>query len=738
MAQMFSIKSLIHRLGEPQTMRRRVVHPTGWAVAFALLGPMVASGQGTSSPQKQSDASQDDPALRFRMPTVTVTAQKEEEDKQKVPVSVTAVSKDVLESADIHVVSEAAIFAPNTYFTEFSARKLSNARFRGIGASPNNPAITTYIDGVPQFNANSSSIELLDIDQIEFVRGPQSALFGRNTLGGLVNITSARPSVGKWTGSLSLPFGNHGSWGLRGGASGPVVRDKMSLGFSFAQVSRDGFTVNDVTGHDIDDRSAFSAKAQWMWTPNRVWETRVIFTGERARDGDYSLNDVGALRANPFHAARDFEGRVDRDIVGTTILARRIGERIVLTSNTGFLRWKTQDLTDLDYTPLPLLTRDNTERDFQFTQEVRVASADRASIRLSNGAQLRWQTGVALFTQAYKQDAINSYAPLVAAPFALSQHSPLSELDDFGLGVFGQGTITFRDRLDVIGGARVDYEDKSANLQSFFDPQIAPATVVDTDKSFSNVSPQVAVAYRLRQDKSVYASVGRGYKAGGFNAASPAGRESYGEERTWHYEGGLKTLWARGRVSTNAAVFYIDWNDLQLNIPNPAVPTQFFISNVGSAASKGVEFEVSGRAAPGIDAFGSFGYTHARFSAGSVSGVSNVGGNKIPNTPDYTASAGLQYSRAVGRATALARADVVFYGAFQYNDVNSLGQDAYSLVNLRLGFSGRFWRGELLVRNAFDTRYIPIAFPYPGFAPSGFIGEMGLPRTLTVTAGVQF
>ena len=107
-----------------------------------------------------------------------------------MPISVTAVTRGTIEGAGVQQVSDAAIFAPNTYFTEFTARKLSNARFRGIGSSPNNPGITTYIDGVPQLNANSSSIELLDVDQIEFVRGPQSALFGRNTLGGLVNITS--------------------------------------------------------------------------------------------------------------------------------------------------------------------------------------------------------------------------------------------------------------------------------------------------------------------------------------------------------------------------------------------------------------------------------------------------------------------------------------------------------------------------------------------------------------------
>jgi iron complex outermembrane receptor protein len=727
MAQMFSTSMRTLDL----VARRSLI--AGAALAALLFAaPVRAQSSGSSQNQPQ-----DDP-LRFQLPTVNVTAQKETQDKQKVPVSVTAVPKETIEEADIHVVSEAAIFAPNTYFTEWSARKLSTARYRGISGSPNNPGVTTYIDGVPQLNGNSSEIEMLDVDQVEFVRGPQGALFGRNTLGGLVNITSTRPSLGKWTGSLSVPFGNYSAWSVRGGVSGPVVQDKMSVGFSVGQVSRDGFTVNDVTGHDIDNRNAFSAKAQWLWTPNRQWEARVIFTGERARDGDYALNDLGQLRANPFHAARDFEGHVDRDIVGTTVLVRRASERTVFTSTTGFLNWQTDDLTDLDYTPLPLLKRDNTEKDFQFTEELRLASTDAAAIRLGDFARLRWQGGLFLFTQAYQQNAVNSYAPFLVAPFPVSSTSPLSKLDDFGVGLFGQGTLTFNDRWDLIGGARVDHENKSANLQTFYTPAIAPGALVDTDKGFSNVSPQVAVAYRLQKDRSIYGTVGRGYRAGGFNAASPPGSEAYGEETTWHYEGGVKTLWANGRLSANAAVFFIDWNDLQLNVPNPVVPGQFYIANVGSATSKGVELEVSARPAGGFDVFAAFGYTNARFSEGSVSSGVNVGGNKIPNTPDYTISTGLQYSRAVAKVVAHARADVVVYGAFQYNDANTVAQDAYSLVNLRFGVSGRVWTAAVLMRNAFNTQYIPLAFPYGSLAPSGFLGEMGAPRTLMVTGGVRF
>jgi iron complex outermembrane receptor protein len=173
-------------------------------------------------------------------------------------------------------------------------------------------------------------------------------------------------------------------------------------------------------------------------------------------------------------------------------------------------------------------------------------------------------------------------------------------------------------------------------------------------------------------------------------------------------------------------------------VPDPAVPAQFFIANVGRATSKGVEFELAARAAPGVDLFAAVGYTHARFGAGAVSGPIDIEGNALPNTPDTTFSVGGQYSRLVGSATALGRIDIVRSGAFQYDDANSLGQEAYTLVNLRGAYTARRWLAEVFVRNAFDTNYIPLAFAYPNFAPSGFVGEMGAPRTVGASVGLRF
>jgi iron complex outermembrane receptor protein len=710
-------------------MRRRLL-------TFMLaVGLPVAAGA-------QQPAQDDEGVVRLRVPTITVTAEKEPEDAQKAPVSVTAVTRETIEASGVRTVSDAADYAPNTYFHEFGARKLSNPRVRGVGAGPLNPGVTTYVDGVPQLTANTSSTELADVERIEFVRGPQSALYGRNSLGGVINIVSTRPSVTGWSGSALAPFGNFGTADVRASVSGPAAGGRFAIGLSGGFARRDGYTENAVTGNDLDSRSATFGKAQVLWTPDASWEARFLLSGERARDGDYALHDLGALRAQPFVAARDFEGFTERDILAPTVIVRRTGPRVEFSSTTGFVSWETSDRTDLDYSPLPLVTRANDEQSLQFTQEFRAASARDAAIAVAGNVTMSWQAGLFVFTQNYDQEALNTFSPFVLSPmipFETVARSPLAELDDTGFGVYGRGTFHFGSRFEGAVGLRADRENKQALLETSYAPMIAPPVVVDEEKSFSDVSPQFTAAYHVSPTQMIYGIAARGFKAGGFNAASPAGSESYDPEQSWNYELGVKMLLGSSRVSLNGSLFFIDWDDLQVYLPNPFVPAQFFVDNAGTATSKGAEIELNARVLQDCDFFAGFGYTNARFGAGSVSGRLDVTGHRLPNTPDYTANVGGQYSMAFTSAVSgYARAEIVFRGDYFYDDSNVEGQDAYALTDFRFGARGRRLFAEAWIRNAFDTTYIPTAIAYPDLAPSGYLGEMGAPRTFGVRAGVTF
>ena len=674
------------------------------------------------------------------LPPVIVTAEKTPSDIKEVPASITAVTSATIRDAGLLNVSDGGSFAPNTIFTEFTARKVSNARFRGVGSSPANPAITTYLDGVPQLNSNTSNIELIDVGQIEFVRGPQSPLFGRNTLGGIVNVTSVKPSMSKWTGGVTAPFGNSGLWDVRGNVSGPIG-DKAAISFAAGKQQRDGFTVNTTTQNKLDSRDGMFLKGQALFLPNANWEARVIYAYEKDRDGDYALGDLAAIRATPFSVSRDYEGFTNRDINNTTVNLRGTGQYFAIESTTGFITWNTEDSTDLDYSPLPLAHRDNLEESTQFTQQVRISSPDNAPLQFG-AMNLKWQAGVEYFNQNYDQDAVNTLSPFVLSPqvnFPVALHSPQSSIDTTGIGLFGRGTLSFNDKTDLTAGVRLDHESGDAHLRTFVDPAVFPANVVAAEDSFTGVSPQFALAFRPSPSNMIYASVAQGYKAGGFNPAALPGSEAYGEETAWHIEGGVKSTLAGGRVAANAAVFHINWDDLQLNVPNPFVPGQFYISNVGGARSTGVEFDVTARPRSDFDLFAVVGFTNARFTDGSMANGADVSDNHLPYTPDYTATFGGQFTRAINSMfSGYGRAEVMLTGEFSYDEGNTQSQARYSLVNFRAGARHQRFFGEFWLKNAFDTQYVPIAIPYPGFAPSGFIGENGRPRTFGVSIGATF
>ena len=658
---------------------------------------------------------------------------------QSVPVSVTAFTAETVRDADLREVRDAAEAAPNVLINEFTARKLSNPYFRGIGSSPNNPGVTTYYDGVPQFNANSSNLALLDVEQIEFVRGAASGLFGRNTVGGLINVTT-RPPAARWTGELETTAGSYQAREAALRISGPLEGDRLGFALAGGYATRDGYTKNSVTGHDLDTRAASFGKFQFRWQPLAEFSARLLVNGERDRDGDYALNDLAALRRAPHTASRDFEGYTRRDVTAPTLQLDYRSPTVQFSSVTGGVWWRTSDATDLDYTPAPLMTRQNNEQARQLTQEFRLASPADRPVAPTADCTLRWQTGLFLFDQDYDQSAWNNLSPAVAqAPFPLRDQADAT-LRDQGAGIFGQGVFTIGRSWDLTLGLRFDREQKDADLRTFVVPAVAPGSAVTASRSFSAWSPRTAVACYVAPDIMMYASAARGFKAGGFNAIAPAGRQAYGLEQSWTYEFGLKSECLHRTLRTNLAFFYLDWDQLQLNVPVLTAPGRFYIDNAGAARSRGVEVEFNYLPAAGWEVFASAGYVDAQFAPGTRSGGQDVGGHKLPYAPEFTAHGGAQYSWHVNPQTRLfARAQVTVCGRFAYDASNAASQGVYGVPDFRFGMEARRWFAEIGIRNFTNTQYVPIALPYStAFAPSGYVGESGAPATFAVRAGLKF
>jgi iron complex outermembrane receptor protein len=703
---------------------------------FSFGSWMVAGAQDSSSTASMTNAQNE----LIELPAVTVVAQKEPQSAQTLPVSVTAVTARILEDANIHTLKEASIYAPATFINEFTARAVSNPFFRGIGGSPLNPGVTTFIDGVPQLNSYSANIEFVDVDQVEFVRGPQGALFGRNTAAGVINVMS-RPPSDIWSGGVEGSYGNYDYRDVRANVSGPIVKDTIGLSLAGGYSARDGYTKNDFTGNDLDHREAGFGKGQLLFRLNERLQIRVIGFGEHDNDGDYALGDLAAIRSRPHHVSRDFEGFNRRDVASGTMLVDYFGRAIDVTSISAGVWWKNEGLTDLDYTAFPGNTRDNVEEQHQLSQEFRLASSKDKPLKLSESLDLAWQSGVFAFSQSYDQHILNSVVfpnPVPPPDFFPVDNKTTADLDDWGVGVYGQARLTAWEKLDFTAGLRYDYEDKQGDLTSVTIPPLAPSSSSSLSDNFSQVSPQFALAYHFTPSQMAYGSAARGFRAGGFNQTSPPGSERYGTEHSWNYEVGFKSLWFDNRVETTIALFYIDWRNLQLNEPVPGSGgTSFFIDNAGAAVSKGVELETKWRPMPGWDLFGSAGYTDAKFLSDSVSLGANVGGHRLPFAPMYTGNVGTQFSWSPCKAATLyARAEVAIYGDFEYDPSNAQSQSTYALADFRAGIRGTHWFAEGWVKNAFDANYVPIAIPFS--SASGYVGESGAPVTFGGRVGIQF
>ena len=290
---------------------------------------------------------------------------------------------------------------------------------------------------------------------------------------------------------------------------------------------------------------------------------------------------------------------------------------------------------------------------------------------------VKWQAGIEYFNQAYDQDAVNTFSAVRAESAARVPGRRCTRRKRRSTATASacsaRATVTFNDKADLTAGLRFDHEKSDAHLNTFFSPAIAPAERGRRrSDSFNDVSPQFAFGYRVNPQHTAYVSAARGYKAGGFNPAALPGSEAYGEEHAWHVEGGVKSTLAGGKVAANAAVFFIDWDDLQLNVPNPFVPGQFYIANVGGARSRGVEFDVTARPQPSLDVFAALGFTSATFAAGTMANGVAVDDNDLPYTPDYTATFGGQMTRADqldGQRLRCAPKSSLT-GAFSYDEAN--------------------------------------------------------------------
>lgn len=674
---------------------------------------------------------------------VVVTARKRVEAAQTVPGSISVRTGDQLAGLGATDLRGVAPGIPNLTLGTFAARRLTFPYVRGIGSGQNAPGVTTYIDGVPQLSNVTANQELLGVERIEFLRGPRGALYGSGSLGGVINMVPRLPSRTSER-AFRLAAGSHGFHEGRLTVAGPLGDRRILFSLDGRYAAREGYTRNTVTGHDLDSREAWAGRVQLHLPDQGEWDFRLSLTTQRDRDGGYALYDLGRIRATPHRASHDFEGYNHRDLAQPVFTARRQGAKADFVSITAWQWWQTRDRTDLDYTPADLVRKDAREEAQAWIQEWRISSPAAAPVAWGERLTLHWLAGIFAFHEDASRRDVTDYRP-GGVPFGLWPAPFQSQRDarrrDSGASLFGQVAVTWDERWELGLGIRHDYQHRTAETDSRIPP--GPSlSAADQSRDFNQVSPRATVSYRVAPVILLYTEVAKGYRAGGFNALGPPGHASYDEEISVNYEAGLKTTWLDNRLTANAALFYTDWDEIQVNTHVPGgSPADYYVANGGEAWSRGAEIELRASLWRPLTLFAGAGLLDTRYRGGSQSAGEDVGGHHLPFAPRGTWQAGVDYGYALGpRRRGFLRTEVSSASRYYYDASNAASQGSHALVNLGLGLVAGPWRVEGWVRNLFDRETVPLAIPYgqDGQGNPAYIGESGAPRTVGISLARAF
>lgn len=689
---------------------------------------------------------------------VVVTANKKEEELINVSTSVTSLSSKKIEDTRTWDFSGLTALVPNYTYQQLGVGFQQIQSIRGIQVFSENPAVATYIDGVNNLDILANGFMLTDIERIEVLRGPQGTLFGRNAMGGVINIETKKPT-NDTQGFVEAGIGNLNLQRHSVGFRTPLVKDKLFLGVNGLYQSRDGFWENDTTGTGALDGSTMGdlvggeknayVNVFLKFLPSSSFQATLNLKGQR----DWSDNT--AFFVSQLNKERAFEdprkinlrrvGSHERNILNASLALKLYRDAFMLTSISSYqainLSFEDVDFPGFFHSFFDDEIGEKLPPQEVFSQELRVNSNGEGNWEYTAGLYGFSQVGYEPSTNVAFERAPDNYAVF------------RNRGDNYGLAAYGELSYRASDALKVTAGIRYDYERREAtfngrNDASFVDgvfTQSVPDTTVSG--SYEAISPKIALSYALNKQANVYLSYTRGFRAGGVNAQrfpeSLNVSQTFDPETSDNFELGFKTLSKDNRLSMNVSAFLIQWKDLQFQ--NLVAPLTFVRENVGNAISSGLELEVSAIPVKGFQVDGSFGLNATAYEKFSLvrsdptTGESRevaIGGGSLSNAPSHTLFVGLQYEYPFSeKLKGVVRGEIRNIGAYYTDIQNEIEQPNYTLINTRFGMTFNQYQLFFWIQNLNDEVYLAFGNPDSDFSQRV---RTAAPRTYGMTITAKF
>lgn len=685
-------------------------------------------------------------SLATTLGEVSVTAVKQMSHLRDEPDAVSILTQTELERLDAVSIRGVSDVVPNFFMPDYGSRITSTIYVRGIGARMDQPSVGLNVDNVPYLNKDAYDFDVSDIYSVEMLRGPQSTLYGRNTMAGVINVSTLSPMIFQgWRVMAQASTRKRTK-----GSVGWYHKFTPKLGFSFtgAFTVADGEFTNEYNGEKLDWEHNYALRSKLVWRISPSWNLQNAASAGFLRQGGYpyEYKETGTISFNDTCFYKRFT-------FADGITARYSGERFSLTSITSVQHINDNMTLDQDFLPDDYFTLTQKKKETAVTQDIVARSIPSDGVyswlgglfafykHLDMDAPVTFKdVGIGELIESHRNDA-NPYYPIAWYSRTFPLNSEF-KLPTWGVAAYHESEADLG-KWHLTGGLRLDYEHSSLDYYShcdtgykiykqedhgydfYRDVDIVINERGKLSRHFLTLLPKLAVTYNLDNNLgNIYAKVTKGYKAGGFNTQmfsdvlqqrlmSMMGIGSqynvddivgYKPEHSWNYEVGSHLNLFSGTVYLDLAAFYIDCRDQQLTMFPDGNTTGRIMTNAGKTRSFGGEASVGWKVSNQFSINGSYGFTDAKFRR-FFNGIKDFKGKRLPYAPSNTLFLQALYEKKIFEGRLSFEVNMKGAGRIYWNEENTEWQDFYCLLGASASYSSGFLTMQLWGKNLTNTRY---------------------------------
>ncbi|MEQ8427807.1 MAG: TonB-dependent receptor [Gammaproteobacteria bacterium] len=695
--------------------------------------------------------------ISAKLEEVKVTARKRTESFEDVPVTVNVFTEAEIESAGIERPRDFIALTPNAQMIEVQNASNTFIGVRGITQNRNSePSVAILMDGVLLSNPSQFNQELFDIEQIEFLKGPQGALYGRNAIGGAIVINTKKPSD-TYEGKIKVGMDDGFGYRTQFVHSGPVLGiDNLYYRGAISYKDTDGWIDNTTLGKQADPEEDHTGRLRLLWEASdrvtadfRVGINR--FEGGAfnyriaATDAAIAANGPFSSFTGPFDAnkvldiAANNKGKNVRDMNNLSFKLDYEADYGTFTSITAYDEIKELAFGDnFDYLPpaqsVLFAAFGADQYQYQifdietFAQEFRFTSPGEDRLRWSAGAYMLW-TERSLVTSTNLD--FGTVTPISGSPIGVAPFTPFAagtnasyladSQDNFAWALFGDITYDVTDTVEAGLSLRFDRdtrENTTLTPTAFIPAGTTLATGQVRKRSWEEWQPKLSLRWSATDQHTVYSSIARGFRSGGFNqtgvgtdpVAQALGiRDTFNKEVADTIEIGVKSEWMNGRVKSNVAAFYTEAKGSYYFRFIPTSGTQ----NLGSldeVSHRGFEIETSALVTDNLTMYAAVGVIDSEIENNPTVGGVNVEGNNVPYVSDWTLNLGASYRKPLNDIYSglegFLRADYIVTGETYWEPSNQFNRDPFDILDVRAGLDlNEEMTLTIWSRNVLDEEY---------------------------------